>query len=103
MKNTIQININVDEQNLRDELIAQLAGRQYDAFEEKETELCAYIKEKAFEAEALETVLSSYKLSYTKSIIKDQNWNALWESNFPPVVVEDFCAIRAEFHNPFQT
>ncbi len=101
MKNTIQIIIEADEQNLRDELIAQLAGIKYDAFEEKETDLCAYIEEDAFEPEALAAILSSYKLGYTKSIIRDQNWNALWESNFPPVVVEDFCVIKAEFHKPF--
>ncbi len=101
MKNTIQITIDTNEQNLRDELIAQLSGLQYDAFEEKETELCAYINEEAFEAEALESILSAYHLSYAKTLIEDQNWNALWESNFPPVIVDDFCVIRAEFHKPF--
>lgn len=98
---TIQITIDVTEQYLKDELIALLSDIQYNAFEEKETELCAYIKEEDFEAEALETILSSYNLSYTKSIIEEQNWNALWESNFDPVVVKDFCVIRAEFHQPF--
>lgn len=101
MKNTIQIAIITHKQSIREELIAQLAGIQYDAFEEKETELLAYVEEEAFEAEALETILSAYNLSYSKSLIENQNWNALWESNFPPVVVDDFCAIRAEFHEPF--
>ena len=101
MKNTIQISIPAKEQNLRDELVAQLTDIQYDAFEEKETELHAFIKEEAFAAEALESILSTYNLSYVKSIINDQNWNIFWESNFPPVVVENFCAIRAEFHKPF--
>lgn len=101
MKNTIQIAITTNEQSVREELIAQLSGIQYDAFEEMETELYAYIREGAFEAEALETILSAYNLGYAKSLIEDQNWNALWESNFSPVVVDDFCAIRAEFHEPF--
>ncbi|HKG68680.1 MAG TPA: 50S ribosomal protein L11 methyltransferase [Segetibacter sp.] len=101
MKSTIQIAIITNEQSVREELIAQLSGIEYDAFEEKATELCAYIKEEAFEAEILETILSAYNLGYTKSLIENQNWNALWESNFPPVVVDDFCAIRAEFHEPF--
>src|SRR3712207_8396844 len=26
----------------------------------------------------------------------------LWESNFQPVVVDDFCAVRAHFHEPIQ-
>lgn len=99
--NTIQITIDVTEQYLKDELIALLSDIQYNAFEEKETELCAYVKEEDFEAEALEAILSSYNFSYTKSIIEEQNWNALWESNFDPVVAEDFCVIRAGFHTPF--
>lgn len=101
MKSTIQIAIVTNEQIVREELIAQLSDIQYDAFEEKETELCAYIKEEAFEAEALENILSAYNLGYAKTLLEDQNWNALWESNFPPVVVDNFCVIRAEFHKPF--
>lgn len=101
MPNTIQISIGAGEQNLKDLLIALLSGIDYNAFEEKETQLWAYIEEEAFEAEALENILSLYKLNYTKSIIEDQNWNALWERNFPPVVVEGFCAVRADFHKPF--
>ena len=30
----------------------------------------------------------------------EQNWNAVWEQNFQPVIVEDFCAVRAHFHAP---
>lgn len=30
----------------------------------------------------------------------EQNWNATWESNFEPVVIEGFCSVRAEFHAP---
>jgi len=101
MENTIQITIAVNDENVRDELIARLSIVQYDAFEEKENELAAFIKEESFDAEALENILNAYEVNYTKSFIKDQNWNALWESNFQPVIVDDFCAIRAEFHKPF--
>ena len=101
MKNTIQIIIKVSNDNLKDELIAKLSDLNYDAFEEKENELEAYIEEEVFDAQRLENILSDYNLNYLKSIIKDQNWNAVWESNFPPVIVDDFCAVRAEFHKPF--
>jgi len=30
----------------------------------------------------------------------EQNWNATWESNFEPVVIEGFCSVRADFHAP---
>jgi ribosomal protein L11 methyltransferase len=102
MSNTIQITIHVNNENLRDELIAELSVLNYDAFEEKENELAAFIKEESFVAEALENILKNHKINYTKSLIEDQNWNALWESNFQPVIVDDFCAIRAAFHKPFE-
>lgn len=101
MKNTIQITINVTDESLRDELIAKLSTLNYDAFEEKENELAAFIQEESFEAEALENILRVHKVNYLKLLIEDQNWNALWESNFHPVIVDDFCVIRAEFHEPF--
>jgi ribosomal protein L11 methyltransferase len=32
--------------------------------------------------------------------VKAQNWNEQWEKDFQPVIVDDFCAIRAHFHAP---
>lgn len=32
-------------------------------------------------------------------ICEDKNWNAVWESNYEPVAIEDICYIRAEFHD----
>jgi ribosomal protein L11 methyltransferase len=49
----------------------------------------------------LNILLNKYDINYSKSIIKKQNWNALWESNFEPVQVDDFVGIRAAFHPPF--
>lgn len=101
MKNTVQITIDVNDENVRNELIAMLSRIHYDAFEEKENELAAFIEEEFFEVEVLERILTSYKVNYTKSLIYDKNWNAVWESNFQPVIIDDFCGIRAEFHKPF--
>lgn len=30
--------------------------------------------------------------------IEKKNWNEVWESNFTPVEIDDFCYIRAHFH-----
>ncbi|MBC7776104.1 MAG: 50S ribosomal protein L11 methyltransferase, partial [Phycisphaerae bacterium] len=38
-----------------------------------------------------------------KELVLGQNWNELWESNFQPVVVGDFCAVRADFHEPIKS
>lgn len=101
MKNTIQILIPIKNEQIREELIAQLSELDFDAFEEKEEELAAFIGEDKFNKQALEKILIPYNLAYARKAIKDQNWNTLWENNFPPVLVNDFCAVRAHFHLPF--
>jgi ribosomal protein L11 methyltransferase len=49
----------------------------------------------------LNNIFNHYKLTYSKSIVKEENWNAIWESNFEPVRVGDFVGIRAYFHPNF--
>lgn len=50
----------------------------------------------------LNNIFSLHNLKYYKSIIKEENWNALWESNFEPVRLGDFVGIRANFHPSFE-
>lgn len=50
----------------------------------------------------LDIIFNKYHLTYSKSIIKEQNWNAIWESNFDPVRLGDFVGIRAHFHPEFE-
>lgn len=101
MNETIQIAVATGDDQVRELLIAQLSLIDYDAFEEKDSELVAFIGSNKFDENLLRKILSANNLNYTKTVIKEQNWNALWESNFEPVVVNDFCAIRAHFHQPF--
>jgi ribosomal protein L11 methyltransferase len=49
----------------------------------------------------LNNIFSLIGLKYSKSVIKEENWNAIWESNFEPVRVDDFVGIRAHFHSSF--
>ncbi len=50
----------------------------------------------------LDIIFKQHDLKYSKSIIKEQNWNAIWESNFEPVRVGDFVGIKAHFHPSFE-
>ncbi len=50
----------------------------------------------------LNNIFSLICLKYSKSVIKEKNWNAIWESNFEPVRIENFVGIRANFHPPFE-
>ena len=96
-----EITISVTEGEIREILIAQLAEIGYEAFEESEIDLKAFIPENIFLEEALVRFLTILNLTYSKSIIKKQNWNLIWEANFEPVQVDDFVGIRAGFHSPF--
>lgn len=83
-------------------LIAQLSELQYEGFEESEEGLKAYIPQERLNKETVERLAAEFKATYTVSNLPDTNWNQLWESNFQPVIVEDFCAIRADFHEPIK-
>ncbi|MGX5817486.1 50S ribosomal protein L11 methyltransferase [Chitinophaga lutea] len=84
----------------QDILIAMLAEIGYEGFEEKADELVAYIPESEFDEAALRSILGSNGAAYTQQRVAQQNWNAIWESSFQPVLVDDFCGIRAGFHAP---
>lgn len=43
--------------------------------------------------------IDPFCLSIQKKAYEEKNWNAVWESNFTPVRVGDFCEIYAEFHD----
>lgn len=86
-------------QDTCDILIAVLADAGYEGFEEAENSLYAYIPMPEFNEEQLAAVSAEYNVKYKTELIPSQNWNALWESNFQPVIVDGFCTIRAHFHD----
>ncbi len=83
-----------------DVLIAQLSEIGFDGFEEEEKSLKAFIPTNDFIEAAVKEIAASHSLSFTQLTIEETNWNAVWESNFQPVVVDDFVGIRADFHEP---
>lgn len=100
MSNFIQITFADLLPEQRDLLIAQLAEAGYEGFEEGEQELKAFIPQENYDKTLLGEIAYKYQLSFTEQLIPGQNWNADWESNFQPVIVDNFVAIRAGFHAP---
>jgi ribosomal protein L11 methyltransferase len=100
MTNHIQITFRHLQAEQQDVLIAHLAEAGYEGFEENDNELKAFISEKKFDKAFLHELANKYGVSYSEQIIAEQNWNTVWESNFQPVVVDDFVAVRADFHSP---
>lgn len=82
----------------QEELIALLNDFNPSGYEQHEEVLIAYFEEEGFNEAAIHPVLDGF--DYRFGAVEEQNWNELWESNFQPVVVGDFCAVRAHFHKP---
>src|SRR5258708_1379630 len=100
MENYIQVTIPLTTAGQQDILIAQLSECGYEGFEEEDRYLHAFITAKLFNEKELSAILSPQSLKYSLGTIVQQNWNKEWEKNFQPVMVDDFCAIRAGFHAP---
>ncbi|MEQ1799997.1 MAG: 50S ribosomal protein L11 methyltransferase, partial [Lacibacter sp.] len=103
MNNYIKIRINSSDEQEHEMLIALMSEEGYDGFEETETDLQAFIPEEEFTEEKLKEILLPFSKKYEKEIIAPKNWNAEWESNYEPVIVDDFVAVRAHFHQPIVT
>jgi len=84
-------------------LVAFLSDSPFDTFEETPEGVNAYAPASASEGE-IEAILvelqAKFDYSWDKELIPGQNWNELWERNFQPVIVDDYCAVRADFHQP---
>lgn len=85
-----------------DILIAQLAEKGYESFQESDTGFLAYIPKNIFNAEDLQDIeivkSDAFDISFTYKEIVEENWNAVWESNYDPVLIADKCYVRAPFH-----
>ena len=99
MGNYIQIKIPITTTEQSGIFIALLSEIDFYSFEEEADSLSAFIKEADFNEVELKSILPE-NTPYSKVVIPDTNWNAKWESEFEPIVVEDFVAVRAAFHLP---
>ncbi len=82
-------------------ITAELADKGFDSFEETAEGINAYIPAKDFDEEKVNAVFSSaatISVEYKQQLIPAQNWNAVWESNFEPVIIDNRCSVRAPFH-----
>lgn len=79
-------------------ILALLTDIGYEGFEELEDRLLAYIPASDFDQDTLDRALSGLDVQVAVHDIAPTNWNAEWERNFQPVVVDDFCTVRADFH-----
>ena len=88
-------------------LIAELGYAGFESFVETEEGVTAYIQKEDWNASILEDIQilnsSEFKITYTFEKIEQTNWNEEWEKNFNPIIVDGVCAVRAPFHDKFDT
>jgi ribosomal protein L11 methyltransferase len=101
----IEVSLEIDP--FRDEyaeiVTAEISDLGFESYLTEEPYLKAYIPKEQFSEPRLKTVLSlipetDFKVRHTLNLIPEQNWNALWESSFEPVVIDGRCTIKASFH-----
>lgn len=79
-------------------VMAALADIGFESFEETDDAILAYIPEKDFNRDNLAQIDFHSDILPKEELVKDQNWNAVWESNYNPVFIANRVYIRAPFH-----
>lgn len=86
-----------------DILIAELGDVGFESFVETDDGVTAYIQKKEWNAFILEGIYilksQEFNITYTFDEIVQTNWNAEWEKNFNPIVVDGRVTVRAPFHD----
>ena len=85
-------------------LVAYLSDLHFESFEDINQGVRAYIKEDDFNFYDIESICKQLdcKIDINHKIIKQENWNAKWESDFQPITIGKKCGIRADFHEPLE-
>jgi ribosomal protein L11 methyltransferase len=100
MEAYFEFNIRCNE-DVREQLIAELAEEEYEGFVETDQGFSAYILSPVFKREVFEQLLLKYGIdpnSVAQSHIEQQNWNAQWEAGYEPIIIENNVIVKAPFH-----
>jgi ribosomal protein L11 methyltransferase len=80
-------------------LMAMISEFGFESFDTNDAGFSAFIREERNNQVNLnDLVFDDFKFSFTIEKIEQTNWNAEWEKNFDPVVVDNLLCIRAPFH-----
>ncbi|MBZ0244973.1 MAG: 50S ribosomal protein L11 methyltransferase [Cyclobacteriaceae bacterium] len=83
-------------------LIAEISQAGFDSFLENENGFEAYAEVDRFDESLVEEIKNKYDqvkpLLFSWDRIEKKNWNEEWEKSYEPIIVDDRCVIRAEFH-----
>ena len=82
---------------------AEISELPFESFIGEDPFLKCYIQKELYDAQALKVVLSGlegmgFNLEWSSTLMPVVNWNAEWESQFSPIIVDGKCTIKASFH-----
>ena len=82
---------------------AEISELPFESFTTEDPYLKCYIQQELYEAQKLKVVLDGLKdygieVEFSANLMPAVNWNAVWESQFSPIIVDGDCTIKASFH-----
>lgn len=82
---------------------AEISELPFESFTAEDPYLKCYIQKELYDQQALKVVLNGvseygFDVEFSANLMPAVNWNALWESQFTPIVVDGLCTIKASFH-----
>jgi ribosomal protein L11 methyltransferase len=97
----------VCEERFTDILIAELSIIGFDSFLQNDNGFESSILVEEYDQRSIENILETLqikdKVQYQVNEVMEKNWNAEWERKYKPVIVDDFCRIKASFHQSKDT
>ena len=99
----VAVKINPYSEENAEIVTAEISELPFESFSAEEPCLKCYIQKDLYDPQALKVVLSGlegygFEVEHTANLIPATNWNALWESQFNPIIVDGRCTIKASFH-----
>ncbi len=87
----------------RDLIAYELGDLGFDSFEYNEDGIKAYCAASLFDEKQIKSwndaLPDDLQVEYSFTLIKEQNWNEVWEKNyFSPIVIGGDCVIHSSFH-----
>lgn len=82
---------------------AEISELPFESFTVEDPYLKCYIQKELYDQQALKVVLSGVEdygleVEFSSNLMPAVNWNAVWESQFTPIIVDGQCTIKASFH-----
>ena len=82
---------------------AEVSELPFESFTSEDPFLKCYIQKELYDQQALKVLLDGisdygFDVEYSANLMPAVNWNAVWESQFTPIIVDGKCTIKASFH-----